>query len=369
MGNQPFDPSQPGGLPSQPGGFPGSSDPGAGWAPPGWGSQGVPGATPPGWGSPGAPGAMPPGWGAPPPSSPSPWGGSGSSGWSGQYPPPGVPAGNRAGKVIAVFLGVVLIAAAVGIPVFLVTRQSPAAQASSLYEKSMKVAGSSAGFHYVSTWTGGGEPVTTYAGDAGQNDGTQTDTDPTAFGTEQFDVLLASSQILYFKGNVPALEEQLGVQMSAAPGLAGQWISLTPGESPYPLLESGLTVPGAVMISDCIATSSRTVTGSGGTTLTEIDGSFGITIDGANSTVATFRLDISPSTDLPTSLVVTDAVGVGNTVTTFTNWGTPPPVNVPATAISWLSLDTSPPPGGYGSQRTPSASATATATPIPTPTP
>jgi hypothetical protein len=56
-------------------------------------------------------------------------------------------------------------------------------------------------------------------------------------------------------------------------------------------------------------------------------------------------------------------------MTTFTNWGTPPSVNVPAMAVAWLSLDTSPRPGAYGSQMTPSASATATATPIPTPTP
>ena len=324
---------------------------------------GAPGYAPPG--SPGTGEPASPGYAPPQP----------TGGWSAPSDPHGSAYGPRAthgrrpGRGIRAAVGVAIFAV-LGIVAFsFVSCTISASQATSLLDKATTAVDSSAGVDYISTATLSGGTTKPTSGDAGQNDGTQTDTDPTAFGTEQFDVLLASSQILYFKGNVPALEDQLGVQMSAAPGLAGQWISLTPGESPYPLLESGLTVPGAVMISDCIATSSRTVTGSGGTTLTEIDGSFGITIDGANSTVATFRLDISPSTDLPTSLVVTDAVGVGNTVTTFTNWGTPPPVNVPATAISWLSLDTSPPPGGYGSQRTPSASATATATPIPTPTP
>ena len=359
MGNQPFDPSQPGGLPSQPGGFPGSSDPGAGWAPPGWGSQGVPGATPPGWGSPGAPGAMPPGWGAPPPSSPSPWGGSGSSGWSGQYPPPGVPAGNRAGKVIAVFLGVVLIAAAVGIPVFLVTRQSPAAQASSLYEKSMKVAGSSAGFHYVSTWTGGGEPVTTYAGDAGQNDGTQVITEPTDYGNEQYDVLLASDQTLYFKGNAPALEDELGVSVSTAPGLAGQWVSVQPADGPYQAEQAGLTVASEVGITGFVATSTEQVTGAGGVKLTRITG----TVPASEySSSATVRVDISPSSDLPASIVMSFSDGTVNTMT-FTGWGTAPSVPVPAGAVAWSTLTTSQPPDGYGSAETPTSAPTPTTSP------
>jgi hypothetical protein len=266
----------------------------------------------------------------------------------------------------------VAIFAVLGIVTFsLVTCAIAASQATSLLNKATTAVDSSAGVDYVATTTLGGGTTVPTTGDAGQNDGTQTDTEPTAFGTEQFDVLLASNQILYFKGNAPALEDQLGVPASAAPGLAGQWISLTPGESPYPLLESGLTVPGAAMISNFTATSSGTVTGSDGTTLTEIDGDIGTNEIGRNasSAFATFKLDISPSTNLPTSLVVKDAVGVGNTVTTFTNWGTPPSVNVPATAVAWVSLDTSPPPGGYGSQMTPSASATATATPIPTPTP
>ncbi len=139
----------------------------------------------------------------------------------------------------------------------------------------------------------GGKTAPTTGG-AGQNDGTQTDTEPTAFGTEQFDVLLAPNRTLYFEGNAPALEDQLGVPASAAPGLAGRWIFLVPGESPYPSLESGLTVPGAVMLSDLSADSSETVTGSDGTMLTEIDGYIGTNEIGvANSTLATFRDEVN----------------------------------------------------------------------------
>ena len=355
MGNQPFDPAQLGGVLPQPGQFPGSPAPGADWAPPGWGSQGAPGATPPGWGAPGAPGAMPPGWGAPPP--PAPSGGPGSSGWSGQYPPPGVPSGNRAGKFIAVLLGVVLIAAAVGIPVFLVTRQSPAAQASSLYKKSMKVAGNSAGFHYVSTWTGGGEPVTTYAGNAGQNDGTQVIIEPTDYGNEQYDLLLAPDQTLYFEGNAPALEDELGVSVSTAPGLAGHWVSVQPADGPYEAEQAGMTVASELGITGFVATSTEQVTGAAGAKLTRITG----TMPASDySSGATVRVDISPSSDLPASIVMSFSDGTVNTMT-FTGWGTAPSVPVPAGAVAWSTLSTSTPPDGYGSAETP--------TPGPTPTP
>ena len=328
-----------------------------------------PGDTPSESGSPGAPldsGATPPGY--------APTGTTG--GWSAPSGPCGSAHGLRArhgrrtGRGFRTAVGVVVVAG-LGIVAFIfVSCAITASQATSLLNKATTAVDSSAGVDYVSTTTLRGGKTAPTTGGAGQNDGTQTDTEPTAFGTEQFDVLLASNRTLYFKGDAPALEDQLGVPASAAPGLAGQWIFLVPGESPYPSLESGLTVPGAVMLSDLSADSSETVTGSDGTMLTEIDGYIGTNeIGTANSTLATFKLDISPSTHLPTSLVVTDAAGVGNTVTTFTNWGTPPSVNVPATAIAWVSLDTSPPPGGYGSQMTPSASATATATPTPTPTP
>jgi hypothetical protein len=265
----------------------------------------------------------------------------------------------------------VAIFAVLGIVTFILVNAIAAFQASSLLNEATAAVDRSGGVDYVSTTTLGGGTKMPTTGDAGQNDGTQTDTELTAFGTEQFDLLLASSQVLYFRGNAAALEDQLGVPASAAAGLAGQWISLVSEDSPYALLESGLTVPGAVTINDLTATSSRTVTGSDGTTLTEIDGKIGTNEIGTNATptLATFRLDISPGTDLPTSLVVTDAVGVGKTVTTFTNWGTPPSVDVPATAVAWLSLDTAPPPGGYGSEMTPSAAAAATATPIPAPAP
>jgi hypothetical protein len=355
MGNQPFDSSQPGGVPPQPGQFPGSSDPGAGWAPPGWGSQGAPGATPPGWGSPGAPGAMPPGWGAPPPSPPSPWGGPGSSGWSGQYPPPGVPSGNRAGKVIAVFLGVILIAAAVGIPVFLLTKQSPAAQASALLKQAMQAGEKSAGFQYVDTWTGGGSTAT-FSGEAGQNDGTQQITQTTGFGNEQFQVVLAPDQTLYFKGNVAALEDQLGVSSSAAAGLTGTWISSQSSDGPYQDLALGLPISSALPDGQLTPTSTEQVTGAGGVSLTRIEGTV------ANPT-GTGHLDVSASSNLPVTFVASYSNGSYGETMTFSAWGTAPSLTVPTSAVAWSTLTTSKPPDGYGSGETPTAAPSATPSP------
>jgi hypothetical protein len=262
-----------------------------------------------------------------------------------------------------VLIGVLFIAAAVLIPVVLLHNSGQASQAASLYKKSTQAAGNSAGFHYVSTWTGGGEPTTTFSGDAGQNDGTQVIDEPTDFGTEQYDVLLAPDQTVYLEGNAPALEDELGVSVTAAPGLAGRWVSLQPADGPYDEEESGLTVGSEVGVPGFVASSTQTVNGAGGAKLTEISGTVPATSDAPS---ATADVDVSPGTDLPTSMVVTYSDGTVNTVT-FSDWGTAPTVALPATAVAWSSLTTSAPPDGYGSGETPKPGATAPATPTSTP--
>jgi hypothetical protein len=263
----------------------------------------------------------------------------------------------RGGRSIGLAIGAVVIIAAVAIPVVLLTNSNSGSQTTSLYNKSMQLAGASAGFHYVSTWTGGGEPESTFTGNAGQTDGTQVDTTPTDYGTEQFDVLLAPDQALYFEGNIPALEDELGVSASTAPGLAGQWVSIQPKDGPYGDEEAGLTVASEVGVSGLVASSTEQVTGAGGAQLTRINGTVAAS---SGSPSATVQVDISPSSNLPTSIVVSYSDGTVNTMT-FTGWGTAPSVPVPAGAVAWSTLTTSSPPDGYGSGETP--------TPAPTPTP
>lgn len=350
LGGIPPETGQPGVPPDPNATPPGYVDPSAGWLPPGWGGS-EPGAGPPPPPSAGGPG--PYGWSGPP----SPYGG--------PYGPPGPRGRSGATRAWAVLIGILLIAAAVLIPVVLLNNSNQASQAASLYKKSTQAAGNSAGVHYVSTWTGGGEPTTTFSGDAGQNDGTQVITEPTGYGTEQYDVLLAADQTVYFEGNAAALEDELGVGASAASGLAGKWVSLQPADGPFDEEEAGLTVGSEVGVPGFVASSTQTVNDAGGATLTEITGTVPAT---SSVPSATADVDISPSTDLPASMVVTYSDGTVNTVT-FSDWGTAPAVTVPASAVVWSSLSTSTPPDGYGSGETPTPGAATPATPTITPSP
>jgi hypothetical protein len=266
-----------------------------------------------------------------------------------------VPSGNRAGKVIAVFLGVILIAAAVGIPVFLLTKQSPAAQASALLKQAMQAGEKSAGFQYVDTWTGGGSTAT-FSGEAGQNDGTQQITQTTGFGNEQFQVVLAPDQTLYFKGNVAALEDQLGVSSSAAAGLTGTWISSQSSDGPYQDLALGLPISSALPDGQLTPTSTEQVTGAGGVSLTRIEGT-------VSNPTGTGHLDVSASSNLPVTFVASYSNGSYGETMTFSAWGTAPSLTVPTSAVAWSTLTISKPPDGYGSGETPTPAPSATPSP------
>ncbi len=254
-------------------------------------------------------------------------------------------------------LGVILIAAAVAIPVVLLTRQSPAAQATALYKKAMQAGGKSAGFHYVETWNGDGEPAT-FSGEAGQSDGVQQVIQATDFGNEQFQIVLAPDQTAYLEGNAAALQDQLGISASAAPGLSGTWISVQPEDAPYDNEVDTVTIGSALPDGQLTPTSTEQISGSGGVSLTRIEGT-------VSDPSGTGHLDISPSTDLPVTLVASyDQDGSAYTETmSFTKWGTAPSLTVPSSAVAWSTLTTSAPPDGYGSGETPAPA------PAPTPTP
>jgi hypothetical protein len=280
--------------------------------------------------------------------------------------------------VLALLLGAVLIAAAVAIPVaILVSRggapttvtppasptsnpsqRAAAAAASALYAQSMTAADHSAGFSYSATSSGGGTTLTV-TGVAGQDDGTQVFNQTTGYGDEQFSLALAPDQSVYFQGNAAAAEDQLGVSASAAPG-PGEWVSVQIGDGPYKSVEVGITVGSQLSESPLDATSTESVTGSGGTQLTRI---LGTVLETSTTPAGTAHLDISPTTHLPVAYVVSYSGGAGTETETFTAWGTAPSVAAPSTAVAWSTLTTSEPPGGYGSGGTPTAGPTATPTP------
>ena len=233
------------------------------------------------------------------------------------------------------------------------TANPVAQQAARLYQQALAAANASAGYHYVSVSSGGGASQT-ITGDAGQQGGNQ----DLSFGNEQFTLDLVGGTV-YFEGNTPALEDQLGVPASSAPGLNGTWISVSSGDGPYTQLEEGITVGSSMQEIVLDPASVSQVTTSAGS-VTRINGT--LPADQGGGTV---HLDISPTTHLPIAYA-SSATADGTTetdTTTFTAWGTAPTVSTPASPTAWSSLGASAPDGGYGSGNLPSAS------PSPTPSP
>jgi|HubBroStandDraft_6_1064221.scaffolds.fasta_scaffold56578_3 hypothetical protein len=292
-------------------------------------------------------------------------------------PAPSTAPARRASRtltVVALFVATGIVAAGVGVGSVLLVRRiqgtpsspgSPptapgtsagAAGARALYQQALAATRASTGFHYVGVSTGG--VAQTIDGDAGQSGGRQAITVDSHFGTEQFTLLLVGTTV-YFQGNVPAVEDQLGVPAASAAGVEGKWVSVVTGNGPYGVLQPGITASSQATQMPLVPESSARATTAGGVAVTRVSGA----IPAANGLPAgTGSLDIAPRTDLPISY--TSTVSGGGVVlmftTTFSAWGTAPSVSAPTGATAWSSLSAVAPPGGYGSGGTPAASPTAT---------
>jgi hypothetical protein len=224
------------------------------------------------------------------------------------------------------------------------TPTSPStSQASALYQRALITMRGSSGFAYVSVSTG--PQSETIAGVAGQLGGRQVITFNSAYGAEHFTLLLVGATV-YFQGNTPAVEDQLGVAAANAPKLADKWVSVVSGNGPYTILQPGITVADQAQELPLVPSRLATVTTTGAPA-TRILGSF---LDQAgNSHLA--HLDLVTASAIPLSYVsgITTVNGTaGTTTTTFSQWGTAPSVSAPSGAVAWSTLVTSSPPGGYG---------------------
>ena len=275
-------------------------------------------------------------------------------------PPPGVQPPQRRSRsllVAAAVAGVLIAGVAIGVPLGLLSRGSgsglssratpaPSAasaatvQARALYQEAIATANSSAGFHYVAVSTGA-NGTQRIAGDAGQDGGTQAITMGSTYGPEQFSLVLVSGTV-YFQGNSPALQDQLGVPAANAPGLVGKWISVSSGDGPYGIVAPGITVGDQVQETGLVPTSTTQ-----NNTGTRILG----TVPAQQGATGPAHLDVASGTRLPISYVaVVSANGTATTSTTaFTKWGTAPSATAPSGAVAWSTLGASQPPGGYGS--------------------
>jgi hypothetical protein len=285
---------------------------------------------------------------------------------------------SRTLAVVALFVTTGLVAAAIGVGGVLLVRHvqgtpsningptlapgssAGAAQARALYAQAIAATRGTTGFHYVQVSKGGASQ--TIVGDAGQSSGRQTITFVSSYGTEQFTLLLVNGTV-YFQGNTPAVEDQLGVSAATAPSVANKVISVVQGDGPYIVLQPGITTSSQASEMALTPQSSARVTAQGGVTATRISG----IVPPTNGLPAgTGSLDIAPSSDLPITYTstVSASTASGNVVLTstanFSAWGTAPSVTPPSGATAWSSLTTAQPPGGYGSGATPTAAPTAT---------
>ncbi|MHB8718523.1 MAG: hypothetical protein ACYDAC_06490 [Candidatus Dormibacteria bacterium] len=221
---------------------------------------------------------------------------------------------------------------------------APAAQAVAQYQQALAAMRASQGFHYEAD--SGGPMPQTIAGDAGRSDGRQVITVASSFGAEKFTLLLVSGTV-YFQGDAPALEDQLGVATAKAQSLAGTWVSVVRTDGPYAIIAPGITVADQAQELEFVPRSVEQATTSSGP-VTRILG----TVPGQNGApAASVRLDVSPTTHLPitsASTLTVNGTTVHSTIT-FSAWGQAPAVSVPAGAVAWATVGGSPPPGGYGS--------------------
>lgn len=228
-------------------------------------------------------------------------------------------------------------------------------QALAAYHAAISTMRGSTGFHYVAR-TGGAGPQQQIVGDAGASSGRQLITLNASYGDEQFTLLLMNG-LVYFRGNGPALQDQLGVSAAKAPSLVNKWISVAKGDGPYNVLQPGITISDQADETALQAESTSAVTESDGTNALRITGKVPPQ-QGAPS--GTGYLDVATSSHQPivyASTIAANGVTLTST-TTFSKWGAAPSVTVPTVSATWASLGATEPPGGYGSGGAPGGGAT-----------
>ncbi len=290
--------------------------------------------------------------------------------WSAPAPPPAPwsrPAPARGRNRIAVVVTVIvtlLVGAAIGYPVGLLTRAGPASQsnatsptsnalgssaipARALYRQALAATRAAVGFHYASVPRG--DPLNQKTvGDAGAKSGDQLITLSSNYGSEQFTLVLVSG-VVYFQGNIPAVEDQLGVAALNAAGVAAKWVAVSSADGPYSVIEPGITIADQATCIVLVPTSASTITTGDGRAANRIVGT--VPAQFPCTVAANGRLDVAAGSHLPISYVWTTTGGTSavSYTTTFSGWGAAPVATVPAAAIAWSTLGATRPPGGYGS--------------------
>lgn len=303
---------------------------------------------------------------APPPSQapyPPPWGGQfpGAGYQGGPYspqaapyswpyvppPPPRPPASpeerRRRRRLRLAFAGLLVLAVGAGIGIgAAIAPTNPATVAQGLVNKSIAAATSAGSYRYTehSTVLGAPDDIT---GDAGPAGGRQVITQRCKSGTNVFDLRLVKG-VVYFRGNTPAIVDQLGVTSTRARSVAGHWVKVVKGEKPYSSFADGITAAANIsqLRSTIVARASKTVAGSSPQS-TEIVGA--LSAGKGKRPIGTAALMIATSTSLPRTLQATaSTTGDHYTLTwTFKNFGEKVRVAAPTNPIAYSGLHASTP--------------------------
>lgn len=250
------------------------------------------------------------------------------------------------------FAGTILLAVGAGIGIgAAIAPTSPATVANMLVSRAITSATTARTYHYVELSTVVGEPDD-IKGDAAPNGGHQlirqrcrpVRTDTTN-RTSIFDLRLVHG-VVYFRGNVVALVDELGVAASRVTSLAGKWVKLVKGEKPYRTFEEGITTNSnaSELRSAIFPTSSRTVLGSSPSS-TEVVGA-ALKTKKTNETLGTAVLVMNTSTGRPLTLRASAVLQDTQQYTvswTFSRFGEKVHVVAPPHPVSYASLHAKPP--------------------------
>ncbi|MGH9099978.1 MAG: hypothetical protein ACRDV8_07090, partial [Acidimicrobiales bacterium] len=214
-----------------------------------------------------------------------------------------------------------------------------------LVSRSMQETVKAGSFRYVETSTALGNPDD-ISGDAGPSSGRQVIKVNCKTGTNIFDLRLVRG-VVYFRGNAPAVTDQLGVAQAKAASEADLWVRVVRGEKPYQSFAVGITARSNIsqirtmFVPSFSRPAARTTPPS-----TAIFGQ--LAYGKGRPPVGEARYVVGTSSALPRSFdaVTTTTVGRSTQTWTFERFGEHLDVAVPSGAVPYASLHASTPSKG-----------------------
>jgi len=247
----------------------------------------------------------------------------------------------RRGITLGIAL-VLLVGIAGGIGAW-IAPTSPKTTATALVKHAVTASVNAGSMQYVelSTTNGVRDDI---SGSASPGSGVQTITETASSGLNIFDLRLVKG-VVYFRGNKPAVVDQLGVPTTKASPDVNRWVSVRKGEKPYKTFAQGITTKSNIsQLTSLFVARTSGLSSNAPSSDTVITG--GLYNGKHRAPLGTARLTINTSSLLPKSFAAVAVAGNGARLTlswTFTNWHERVSVKVPTGAVAYSSLATKSP--------------------------